>query len=429
MLISTINYMMSMNSTVNRMTTVAQQTMKAWSPDVHTADVEKLVKNHDATIQKQMINHFDRLSKYQPQVSQGYLFGVELANGTDTSVISAPTFLMHEFAESDLYIGDLYTQPQVIVDSIKKMKKSNKQTMSVIYTDSFGTWLTVLKPLFNEDGEMFAYYGIDFDASAYLSDEYQKMATIIGIFALLIVILWLYQSLTTAKLSEQQKLTNRLHENSMNEPLQAANPPSQEMTENTSFDNTTYSNSKKIQISNSKQQTMHIHSSIQLIIKLAKESHIMLLHAKTQVVQMKTEQVDSQISLQSITERSTVNSALISRLLQEVQTATDKAIQSFQADTLLTSEYIDNKEQMISSFREITSQTTSILNNIKEVEHSLEIISIANQQLSRIVGMSNESYSTPHLEDEIEQFNQIIQSTKLMSETIQMLEELTGFNQ
>lgn len=199
-IITTINYFMSMNATIDRLTTTSEQTVKAWSKDVHTEDVTKLVNTKNEAIQSEMVKHFDKLAEYQPQVAQGYLFGVELDNGTDTSVISGPSFLMEDFDKSDLHIGDMYTQPQVIADAIANMKETKKQTISDIYSDDFGTWLTVLKPLFDENGEMFAYYGVDFDATPYLVGETEKIKTTIIILIVLLLIVCFIQYLFMNKM-------------------------------------------------------------------------------------------------------------------------------------------------------------------------------------------------------------------------------------
>lgn len=439
-LISSINYAMSMNSTVNRMNYIAKQTMTAWSPDIKTADVEKLVQTQDENIQKHMIAHFDNVGKYQPQVAQAYLFGVELANGTDTSIISAPTFLMNEFADSELFIGNLYTQPQVIVDSIKKMKKSKKQTMSIIYTDSYGTWITLLKPLFNKDGDMFAYYGIDFDASTYLLDEYQKMATIIGIFVLLIIILWLYYSLTTNRRKEAQEimyrnLNNKNPESDFEEDFNKMRDNFQipsKYNSHSLLTNTGYLNTKKDLSNDLKQQANLINTTIHLITTIAKESKIALLHAQNKLDNTPNN-LDNHTLLIEIIERSTTNSKLINRLIQEVQTTTDKGVQLFQANTLLTYENREDKKQMTSLFKDIITQTTFILNNIKEVHEHIDQIILINEQLSDSIKEAqnelNSASTTDLLLKEINLFNTIVISSKSMKSTVQVLEKLTIDNE
>lgn len=213
-IITTINYFMSMNATIDRLTTTSEQTVKAWSKDIHTDDVLKLVNTKDEATQKEMIQHFNELAEYQPQVAQGYLFGVELHNGTDTSIISGPQFLMDDFAKADLHIGDMYTQPQVIVDAIAEMKNTKKQTISEIYSDDFGTWLTVLKPLFNENGELFAYYGVDFDANSYLVGETKKIKTtifiLIGLLAIVCLIQYLFMNRMFRPISEMRSSMEKI---------------------------------------------------------------------------------------------------------------------------------------------------------------------------------------------------------------------------
>ncbi|PWI21829.1 hypothetical protein DF281_10005 [Kurthia zopfii] len=182
-----INYHMNMTATINLLTQISKQTVDAWSDQINPNNVEKLVKTQDPELEKEMVKHFDTLSKFQPQVAQGYLFGVELKNGTDTSVIAGPTVLMDDFNKKGLFIGDYYTQPKSIADAITKMKENGQQTVSTIYTDSYGTWLTVLEPLFDHNGKVFAYYGVDFDADLYLNGEYEKIKITLIILILLLI--------------------------------------------------------------------------------------------------------------------------------------------------------------------------------------------------------------------------------------------------
>lgn len=189
---SIINYFMNMNDTINRLSVICEKTVQAWSKDVTNEEVEKII-NHDIAEQKKAIAYFDRLAEYQPHVAQGYLFGVELVDGTGTSVISGPSFLMNDFDKSGLHVGDIYTQPQVIADAIKDMKETHKLTTSSVYTDDYGKWLTVLKPLFNEQGEMFAYYGIDFDAQPYLNAEAKKLKMMILFSAIVLTLVCITQ--------------------------------------------------------------------------------------------------------------------------------------------------------------------------------------------------------------------------------------------
>lgn len=425
-LISTINYIMSMNTTVDRLTISAQQTIKAWSPEIKTEDVEKLVRTQDPDIQNEMMAHFDKLSKYQPQVAQGYLFGVELANGTDTSVISAPTFLMNEFADSDLLIGSLYTQPQVIVESIKRMKKSEKQTMSIIYTDSYGTWITVLKPLFDKDGEMFAYYGIDFDASAYISAEYKKMATIFGIFILLIILIWLVQAVFSKNKNTSSKIKHPPYKEkiAIEVPTKSAKSTKLKTMPEPKPDfkmldlqlASSFLNSDKL--TTLREHSNHVNSAVYFITSIAKDSHRNLVAVSK----------DGEELLVAIDSSDTAIK-LINRLIIEVQTATDKSVQSFQLDTLLNSSKQPTSLESQNTLKEITSQTRKILNNIEEMKDILQDIKEENNCLTTLAQSNVEKIETSEITSIIGNqqrlFKKLIQTSKNMNSIIHVLNLLT----
>lgn len=185
-----ITYFLDMNYLMNKLTTDSANTVKAWSKDLDEDDILSLMDSKDANseISKNLIDHFDRLAQYQPAVAQGYIFGTELKNGTDTSIVSGPSFLMEDFKNSDMSIGDMYTQPDIIAEAIEKMKETKKMTSSEPYTDDFGTWITVLKPIMNQQDEIVAYYGVDFEAKSYISGKNHEMLMIISILIGLLIV-------------------------------------------------------------------------------------------------------------------------------------------------------------------------------------------------------------------------------------------------
>lgn len=189
--VTSISYFSDMNFLMNKFTTDSTNTVKAWSKDLAKDDIFSLMESKDANseISKNLVDHFDRLAKYQPAVAQGYIFGTELKNGTDTSLVSGPTFLMEDFKKSNLNIGDMYTQPDLMAKAIQKMKETKSLVSTDPYKDAFGTWITVLKPIMNTQGEVVAFYGVDFDAKPYIDGKHHEMVIISSIvIGLLIVV-------------------------------------------------------------------------------------------------------------------------------------------------------------------------------------------------------------------------------------------------
>ena len=126
-------------------------------------------------ISKKLTKTFDDLSLTHPNIAQGYIFGPELEGGNQTSIIAMPTAVLDMFAEEDLNLGDLYEQPDIHADAVRDAE-NEKIVYTKAYTDNYGTWITVLHPFQDASGEIFAYMGIDVDASLIASGK-QELIT------------------------------------------------------------------------------------------------------------------------------------------------------------------------------------------------------------------------------------------------------------
>lgn len=189
-IVTCISYFSDMNFLMDKLASDSTKTVQAWSKDITTEDVEEAMKTKDINnpTVKKLIGHFDNLGNYQPQVAQGYIFGTELKNGTDTRIVASPTFIMNELKKANLGIGDMYTQPDNIVKVVKQLKQTKKLVVSEPYSDDMGTWITVAKPIINGQGEVIAYYGVDFDAKSYIDGKRHEMVVIVGILIGLLIV-------------------------------------------------------------------------------------------------------------------------------------------------------------------------------------------------------------------------------------------------
>jgi methyl-accepting chemotaxis protein len=138
-----------------------------WSKTIdHTDVVSALkVKDWNSEGQKALTAEFDKLTQYNPSVAQGYIFGVELTDGTKTSAISFPTHVISAFKDAKIGVGDLYEQPKTIVNAIKQMLSTGKMVYTPVYKDDYGTWISSLYPIKDDQGKIEAYFGVDVNAS------------------------------------------------------------------------------------------------------------------------------------------------------------------------------------------------------------------------------------------------------------------------
>ncbi|WP_121664328.1 methyl-accepting chemotaxis protein [Metabacillus litoralis] len=189
-LVTGVSYFVNSKFMLQNLVTDAEQTVETWSQDIDPKDVMEVMETDDESSEaaQRLISHFDQLSNYQPSVAQGYIFGTELENGSETSLVASPTELLDILkAEADLTVGDMYGQPDNIVKLVKKLTAEKEIVVSDIYSDGLGTWITVAKPYVDENGEVYAYYGMDFNAQSFVDSQRNILMTV-GIILLIVVL-------------------------------------------------------------------------------------------------------------------------------------------------------------------------------------------------------------------------------------------------
>jgi hypothetical protein len=125
----------------------------------------KLNPTTESPAQQELTRMFDKLSLNNPNIAQTYIFGTELHSGTKTSTIALDSRVQKLFGDAGLKLGDMYDQPKEIVRSITRMQNKNNVVFSDIYKDNWGSWITILYPIKDVNGQTFAYLGIDSDAA------------------------------------------------------------------------------------------------------------------------------------------------------------------------------------------------------------------------------------------------------------------------
>lgn len=150
-------------------------------------------KSYEGTVQSELRSYLDNVNKYNPNIAQAYVFGTELENGNGTQLVAVPTKLMEALKEGKVNIGDMYEQPQTIVEGIQEMLKTGQTTFTSFYSDDFGLWTTILYPIKDSNGKIFAYFGVDVDASAVPDGLHQLLIRGITIMVIFLIIIFVLQ--------------------------------------------------------------------------------------------------------------------------------------------------------------------------------------------------------------------------------------------
>ncbi|OCT15731.1 hypothetical protein A8709_14710 [Paenibacillus pectinilyticus] len=159
-----------------------------WAKGITNKDVQGALsdKSYEASEQQRLTKLFDSYTAFNANVAQAYIFGVELADGNKTSLISFPSHVVKAFKEAGLNIGDMYEQPKEIVNGLKSMLKTKTETFTSHYKDDYGTWVSVLYPIMDDSGNVTAYFGIDVNAK--MIPDAQKSFLVSTIILLLIAL-------------------------------------------------------------------------------------------------------------------------------------------------------------------------------------------------------------------------------------------------
>lgn len=204
----------------------SQEVMEAWSHKITPAEAAEAMKNTDrnSPIQKKLTGIFDDLSATHPNVAQGYIFGSEIVDNS-TLMIAFPTAVLDMFEGEGLHLGDNLGQPAFHVKGVQEMMKKKKITFTKPYKDDYGTWLTVLYPIQDESGNIFAYMGMDFDASVILQGQKDLLKytclALVAILLLVLTIQYIFTRRTFAPVKDLMHALDRLSQGDFSVRLEA----------------------------------------------------------------------------------------------------------------------------------------------------------------------------------------------------------------
>jgi len=203
------SYYIQKNILINQLYKQIQSVTESWSQQIDPNLVRAAMaeKEFHGEVQLKIRPILDSVSNYNPNIAQAYIMGTELQDGNKTSQIAVPTSLLEPLKEMNITLEDMYEQPNVIVETVKELLRTGEPTFSDIYTDSLGAWTTVAYPIKDENGNIFAYFAADADASDIFEGLNKLLAYSVSILAgFLIVVLWVQYYVVKRTLSPIQSL-------------------------------------------------------------------------------------------------------------------------------------------------------------------------------------------------------------------------------
>ncbi|MBP1996331.1 methyl-accepting chemotaxis protein [Paenibacillus eucommiae] len=354
----------------------SKKTMEAWVKNIPAEDAAEAKENKDpnSPIQKKLSKIFDDLSSSHPNIAQGYLFAPELIDTNKTSMIAFPTAVLEMLAQDNLKLGDLYEQPKIHADAVREMLKDKQLKFTKPYKDDYGIWITVLYPFQDPSGNVFAYMGMDIDASLVMEGKRKLLTyTVIALLITLVVILTLQyvtNRRTFAPIKDLMLALEKLSQGDFNVQLKTS---SDELGQVNEKFNTTVTNIKRLVTTI---KSVSIESAVQskVLFSTVEENN-----GSSSTITKNIEEMSSRVALQSTSISESVTS------LEEISTGVN-SIASNTSELSETSLHMkDQSERGNQNVEKVMNQMNSINDSVKNSVAIIENLQKRSVEIGQIV--------------------------------------------
>ncbi|GGO08064.1 methyl-accepting chemotaxis protein [Saccharibacillus kuerlensis] len=118
------------------------------------------------------------VSDLNPNVAQAYVFSAEM-EGNAQQVVGTPKHLI----EDGMLPGSMYENPPMMQKALKHVVEQNTPANTEVYTDVYGTWVSVLEPVTDDSGKVIAVLGLDISATDIAANTSQILQTSLLVLA------------------------------------------------------------------------------------------------------------------------------------------------------------------------------------------------------------------------------------------------------
>lgn len=134
---------------------------------LHKLDMEILrdvAKDPTAEREKRekLTEKLDESTEELSSVGQTYIVGAKKNEKGELQIIDLSTGLANVV---EVRPGEYYKQPDLWMEAYDKVMSTKKANMTVVYEDALGTWVTILEPIKDGEGNIVALVAADVDAS------------------------------------------------------------------------------------------------------------------------------------------------------------------------------------------------------------------------------------------------------------------------
>ncbi|MGN4446898.1 methyl-accepting chemotaxis protein [Bacillus cereus group sp. MYBK79-1] len=111
---------------------------------------------------EKLTEKLDEATEELNSVGQTYIVGAKENEKGELLIVDLSTGLANVV---EVRPGEYYKQPDLWMEAYDKVMNTKKANMTVVYEDALGTWVTILEPIKDGDGNIVAIVAADVDAS------------------------------------------------------------------------------------------------------------------------------------------------------------------------------------------------------------------------------------------------------------------------
>ncbi|GFN31377.1 hypothetical protein PCURB6_16370 [Paenibacillus curdlanolyticus] len=154
-------------------------------------DIQAVIHDHDleGPLQKKLIRQLEELEEINENIAQAVIVHIDVNEKDESMALALPRKLI----EGGVKPGDLVVQNPHFVKLYKEIKQSKQIRNSEVYSDQFGTWISVLIPVIDLNNEVIAMFVLDMDAALINNAQKDLLLLLIPSLAVLLSLIIIAQ--------------------------------------------------------------------------------------------------------------------------------------------------------------------------------------------------------------------------------------------
>lgn len=171
---------------------VAAMALKQLQPE----DIESAAQapSSDSTQQSRLRDELSSVSDANENVAQVYIFDSQYTDGK-SRIIAMPAHLV----EAGLIPGEYYENPAAVRRAIDRVNETKQAAETEIYSDAYGDWITIVEPVIDGQGEVYAVLGMDMNADMIGENRKTILSNAIIVLLISLAVVILAQFLLTKR--------------------------------------------------------------------------------------------------------------------------------------------------------------------------------------------------------------------------------------